>query len=119
MRLLHVLGASPNDPAYGCARPIIGAAAHGKTEAVRYLLDHGGDIEQRDKFGLTPLIAAADGGHTATVEYLLAKGASINKVSEDGSALTLALQQNHIEVAEVLKKHGGRECWDSPVYSCR
>ena len=92
---------------------------NGKTEAVRYLLDHGGDINQRDKYGLTPLIAASGEGHTETVQYLLGKGASVNAASEDGSALILALRHNHADVAAMLNQRGGRECWDYPVLYCK
>ena len=120
MRLWRFLGADPKGPAPGMAPPLLEAAASGKVEAIRYLLDCGVDVEQRDKWGNTPLIEAAYEGHLEAVHYLLDSGAKVNAAGEDGSALRLAIIYNHSDVAELLRQHGGLDCVDvdPPIFSC-
>jgi ankyrin repeat protein len=44
------------------------------------------------------------------VELLTAKGADINsKDNKDKTALSLAKEQGHNEIAELLRKHGAKE----------
>jgi ankyrin repeat protein len=120
MRLWRFLGADPKGPAPGMAPPLLGAAVSGKVEAIRYLLDCGVDVEQRDKWGNTPLIEAAYEGHLEAVRYLLDSGAKVNSAGEDGSALRLAIMKKHSDVAELLRQHGGLDCvgMDHPIFSC-
>lgn len=63
--------------------PLIWAAACNRTEAVRWLLDHGADIDQKATFGglqhgqgITALHLAAQYGHMPVVKMLVERGAN-------------------------------------------
>ena len=68
----------------GCA-DIHQAARDGDAEAVRSVLDAGGDPNARDPLGRTPLHRAALGGHEAVVRLLLARGADLGAKSNKGT----------------------------------
>lgn len=53
------------------------AAAHGQTEAVRFMLDAGFPLDARDRDGATPLHAAALSGSANVVRLLISRGADI------------------------------------------
>lgn len=50
------------------------AARKGHAEVVRVLITHGGDVNQRDRFGTTPLHAAASTNQAGTVRLLCSQG---------------------------------------------
>ena len=107
MRLLHFAGANVN--ARGdCCVPLFLAAATGKAEAVRYLLDEGADVNARDEFGHTALTEATFNGNVAVIRELLVRGANINNVAVDGTALDLATRTNNAAAADLLKHYGGK-----------
>lgn len=54
-----------------------GAARNGHTETVAYLLDEGGDINQRGFFGATGTHWAAINGHANMVEFMIDHGADL------------------------------------------
>lgn len=90
MELLVGHGARPDaDPYRGT--PLTWAAAKGRTGAVRWLLEHGADANQRGTFG----------------------GASHG---EGVTALHLAAQDNHVEAAQVLIAHGADIAIEDSVY---
>jgi len=68
------------------------AAAGGHLDAVKALVAHKANVNQRDYDGRTPLHHAALGGHKATVDWLLSKGkADATAVDDHGmTAATLA-----------------------------
>ena len=107
MRLLHLAGANVN-PQDGCCAPLFVAAATGKAEAVRYLLDQGADVNARNEFGHTALTEATFNGNIAVIRELLLRGAEINNVAVDGTALDLAIRRNNAAVADLLKHYGGK-----------
>ena len=48
------------------------AAMHGRTKAVRYLIEHGADMAAKDnRGGLTPMHLAADFGHSTALEIFI------------------------------------------------
>src|ERR1035438_4638706 len=73
--LVGVLALSLAAAAADFSASLLDAAAAGKTNAVKALLDKGADIEARDKKDRPPLMRAAQHGHADTVRLLLAKGA--------------------------------------------
>jgi ankyrin repeat domain-containing protein 17 len=76
------------------------AAAGGHDELVELLINHGANIEHRDKKGCTPLILAASAGHALTVAILLEHNADIEAQSDrtKDTALSLACSGGRQEV---------------------
>ncbi len=76
------------------------AAAGGHDELVELLINHGANIEHRDKKGCTPLILAASAGHAVTVAILLDHNADIEAQSDrtKDTALSLACSGGRQEV---------------------
>jgi len=80
------------------------SVAAGHTEIVKYLLARGLDPNHRYGPGFTPFLAAAADGHLEIVKLLLAHGADSAAIASDGkSALTLATERNHSQVADFLR----------------
>ncbi len=80
------------------------AARNGHTEVVEYLLDHGATIDTRGFFGGTGLHWAAINGHRDTVELLIARGASRSIRDEhfDSTPEEWAIEGGHTELAALL-----------------
>jgi ankyrin repeat protein len=115
MEVSSLLGrrASPNatgskrDP--GDPSPLTIAATEGHTEVADLLIDHGADMNYRERHGgFTPLIRAAQSGHTETVKLLLARGAKANLRDEwkGHTALEWAVRNQHVETLKALLEGG-------------
>jgi uncharacterized protein len=84
-------------------------ALSGNTEIANLLAANGG---ADDKASVNHALHAATGkGHTAMVQWLLARGVTdINTPNfEKKTALKVALERGHNEVAELLRANGGTE----------
>jgi ankyrin repeat protein len=81
------------------------------TNIARLLLDRGADVNARDnRSRWTALHLAAAFGRTNMVELLLANGADVNAVDVNGRApLYYAECHGHVDVAELLRQHGGKD----------
>lgn len=77
------------------------AAAGGHDELVELLINHGANLEHRDKKGCTPLILAASAGHAVTVAILLDHGSDIEAQSDrtKDTALSLACSGGRHDVS--------------------
>ncbi|EMC98497.1 hypothetical protein BAUCODRAFT_428189 [Baudoinia panamericana UAMH 10762] len=64
---------------------ILAAVEEGGLGTLRWLQDHGGDIDQSNHYGRTPLMEAALWGRLETVQYLTSRVA--NLVARDGSSM--------------------------------
>ncbi len=75
----------------------------GNTAIVKLLLEHGAEVNVRDKKGLTPLHYAAMEGNLETVKLLLKQGANPNTISQRGESPThLATLQQHFEITDAI-----------------
>jgi ankyrin repeat protein len=107
MKRLLAAGATVNDKDSFSTMPLYYAAAHGRGEVVRFLLDNGADIEARRKDGLTALMTAAYSGHQEIVELLIERGANIN--ARDNAGLTVldcAAMSGSEPLMALLRQHG-------------
>ena len=96
--------------------PLHEAASWGHKEVAELLIDNGADVNVKSGFGQTPLHwACNEGRHVA--ELLITKGADVNAKDavwdEDESVvgetpLDWAIEKNHTEIADLLRKHGGK-----------
>jgi len=89
---------------------LIHAAVENNLEGVKQLLAAGADVDTKvGGFirGWTPLHFAARDGHKEVVEVLIAKGADVNAKDDDGDT-PLFYAYSHWEIANLLRKHGGK-----------
>jgi ankyrin repeat protein len=90
------------------------AAKAGNIKAVKQHLDAGADVELKCvNCGGTVLGHAAEEGHKEIAELLIAEGADVNAKVVSGpkqglTPLDAANEANHPEIADLLRKHGGK-----------
>ena len=99
-------GANPNIPTETGTTPLIMAAGAGtdvqrarepeeralSSHTLRYLVEHGADVNAAGQFGWTALHAAAYQGINDDIEYLVSKGAKIDQKDKFGqTALSISL----------------------------
>lgn len=110
-RLVHLISNLAHKPELVNAysedgfQPLGLAAYFGKTEAVKYLLKAGADVNSPSKnaLGVTPLQSAVAGGHLEITRLLLEKGASPNVRERGGyTPLHAAAQNGDVEIVRSL-----------------
>ena len=105
---------SPSGPGLGAldqGEALRDAARAGDVAGVRALLDLGVSLEAEARHGQTALYFAADKGHLEVVRLLVERGANVNVRDRffKGSALGLALGNDHLDVARYLLAHGATD----------
>ncbi len=83
------------------------AAGDGNIEAVKQHLAAGVDVNAQNGGGPAPLHLAAWKGHFDAAELLIAADADVNAKMDDGDT-PLDLAKGHPEIADILRKHGGK-----------
>jgi len=84
---------------------LIAAAHEGRIDVVRFLLDHGADIDAMSG-GWNALVAAAHEGRVETVGLLLDRGADVNAAPGGRSALVAAAHEGQLDVVKLLVERG-------------
>jgi cytochrome c2 len=114
--LLADRGADLNAMSNLLGTPLHAVAQRDYSEVVLVLLDHGASISSRDKDGTTPLQVAAKMGSADVARVLTDAGADVNVITigqgadrfmlGERTALHLALQEEHLEIADILRSAG-------------
>ena len=103
----------------GCGESSIQhAARYGNIEAVKQHVAAGTDINAYGgKYDGTALHEAAAQGHKEIVELLISKGADLKEKYKDGTTpLDEAIVEKHTEIADLLRKHGGKSGAEDSIH---
>jgi ankyrin repeat protein len=86
------------------------ASGAGALNVVKYLVEHGANVNMKDKdvdVKNTALMLACGEGHLEVVKYLVEHGAKVNmKNNNNGTALMFASQEGNLEVVRFLVGRG-------------
>lgn len=97
------------DPAHD-STPLHLAVARERYDIAALLVAYGADVNAGNDVKHRPLHFAAQFGYVKMAEWLLARGADVNARTRHGvTPLRLAVANKQERVAEVLRRHGGRE----------
>lgn len=106
MELFHGRGANVNHVSRIGEQALMLAAIRGHDKAVRWLLEHGAEVDRAAK-QWTALHYATFAGHEEIVRALLARGADVNaRTPNDSTALMLTARQGHERLARLLLDAG-------------
>jgi ankyrin repeat protein len=87
---------------------LTGAVTSGHQEISAWLLENGADPNYRYGPGYSPLLAAAANGQLEIVKTLLQHGAHLHAKANDGkTAITIAEERKHPDIAAFLRARGG------------
>ena len=106
-------GADVNAKGIWGMTPLHRATREGHKEVSELLIINSADVNAKDKHGRTPLHRAVREGHREVAKLLISKDADVNAKSESGlfkgqTPLDEAIKSKQTEVADLLRKHGGR-----------
>jgi hypothetical protein len=83
------------------------AVAHGMTDRVRLLAEHGADITSPGDDGVTPAEFAATTGHPDIVSYLVSQGAPAPRLAPADAWIAAALAADADEAVRLAQAHPG------------
>ncbi len=109
-RVLELLSTNPamarEIGVYGMT-PLHWACRAGSVECAKLLLDHGAEVDARNKAHRTPLHLAAESGRSDSVKLLTQAGADLDAQDRKGrTPLHRATYEGHAKAAEVLLAEG-------------
>ena len=111
--LLIAAGVDVNAKSFDGRTPLHLATSNNHIDIAKLLIAKGSDVNAQDEGGRTILHDATGYGHKEVVKLLIAKEADLNaKVLsgkyKDQTPLDIAIELQHPEIAELLRKHGGK-----------
>lgn len=116
-RIEALLNANPelintHEPRFGL-QPLHQASRYGRVEIARWLIEHGAELEGRDRAGNTPLHTAAAWNRLELTTFLVDRGANVRAHDERGrEAIEKPLYyQDCRAVIEFLLSRGGEATW--------
>jgi ankyrin repeat protein len=87
--------------------PVFMAAQMGHVDVIKYLAEHGADLNTPMHDGRTPVYIAAQMGHVEVIKTLVGHGADLNTPDEDGiTPVYVAANHGHLDVVKTLVKFG-------------
>jgi len=87
--------------------PLLLAVERGMPDMAKLLLDHGADIEAKQREGFTPLLLAVASKLPGMVEVLASRGANMEARLANGvTPLLLAVERGMPDMAKLLLDHG-------------
>jgi len=90
--------------------PLHEASDEGFLPVVKYLVNHGANMEIKNDKGRTPLYQAVDEGRTDVVKFLVSKGAKVDTKTNDGeSILHLAVTKKNLDIVKTLVEDGNAD----------
>lgn len=103
----NCLGSNSELPIFAVLDPDDSDFTYERLKLLRSLVDHGADIEARDRCGNTPLATAAIDCTPDAVQILLAAGADVNASNKVGETpLMIAAMNNSNAIATALLAYG-------------
>jgi len=110
IELLIAKGADVNSENRGGNTPLHNARHR---DVAELLIIKGADVNAKSishQIGWTPLQKSSSEGNKEVAELLIAKGADVNAKDNAGyTALRRAVLKRHVDIIELLKKHGAKE----------
>jgi ankyrin repeat protein len=100
--------------------PVGLAAFFGHPESVRFLLEHGADVQAvaRNPMRVQPLHAATAARSVESVRLILEAGADPDAEQQEGwTALMVARQHDDTEIVDLLLAHGAHDTGNEPTTS--
>ncbi len=86
---------------------LLAAAAAGQDRIVKLFLEHGANIENKNKEGKTALSLAVDRGHEDAAAILVKEGAELNKTDLSGELpLVNAARRGDLSIVKLLVQYG-------------
>ena len=113
VELLIAKGAAVNVKEKDGWTPLDQAAYNGIIEVAEFLISKGADVNAKNNMEMSPLHHASIKGHKQIVQLLISQGADVNAKVALGpkqglTSLDAANETNHHEIAELLRKQGGK-----------
>lgn len=95
------------DAEYQINFSLLTASANGNTYIIKWLIDHGADVDASTNEGVTALHFATGNNRAEAVKILLESGADADILSNySETPLHIAAKNNYIQVAEYLARYG-------------
>ncbi|MBD2258609.1 ankyrin repeat domain-containing protein [Pseudanabaena sp. FACHB-2040] len=99
-------GANPNAGGYIDGHALMHAAARGRSEMVKLLVERGANVNLYGDEGYTPLVEAVNRGFYEIAEHLLQHGADPNQLAAGRTPLMDAAAAGRSDLVRLLLQHG-------------